>query len=227
MNFFVYCHTNKNNGKRYVGLCSTSIEIRWEQHCKSSRSKRRSYFHNAIRKWGTSSLIWSHEILERMTTFNGAKIAEKLWIKELKTFAYDDGSLGYNETRGGDGTLGMKHSLETRKFLSDINSGKNNPNFGKIGANKDRKFSQETKEKMRNAHLGKKRSAEFCKQFSEKQKRSVLQITLDGHILKEFPSLNDARSSIKEGQKSSIIGECCRGKREFAHGFRWKFKNEF
>lgn len=227
MNFDVYCHTNKNNGKRYVGWCSTSIEIRWREHCKSSKSAKRSYFHNAIKKWGTSDENWKHEILERMSTLNGAKSAEKLWIAELKTFAYENGNLGYNETRGGDGTLGMKHSNETRKFLSEINSGSLHPNFGKVGANKGRKFSKETKEKMKNAHLGKKRRAEFCKKFSDQQKRPVLQLTLDNELVKEFASLNDACLSIKNGKKSAIIAECCRKKREIAYGFKWKFKNEF
>lgn len=181
--FIVYIHTNCRNGKQYVGWCAGTLEKRWNEHCKAARGKSSCYFHNVIRKWGTGDDVWQHEVLESMTTENGAKHAEKLWIFQRQTFAYDKGNLGYNETRGGDGILGYRHTAETRERLRLMNVGENHPQFGKRGANAGRIFSSETREKMRLAHLGKKRTAESLRKqsdtlrakpaFSEERRRNI------------------------------------------------------
>lgn len=53
---------------------------------------------------------------------------EKLCIKSFKTFKedYPDRNV-FNFTKGGDGSLGYKHSEETIKKISESNSGENNP----------------------------------------------------------------------------------------------------
>lgn len=180
--FIVYMHTNLNNGNRYIGWCAGTIEKRWNEHCKAARGKSSCYFHNALRKWGSGDDAWRHEVLDVVTTESGVKRAEVLWIQQRRTFAYDDGNRGYNETRGGDGILGYHHTPETRERLRLMNTGANHPQFGKRGANAGRTFSTETREKMRLAHLGKKRSLESCvkqsetlrgKFFSKERKRNI------------------------------------------------------
>lgn len=115
--YVVYSHTNRLNSKRYVGWAKGSsphdaMKRRWEEHC---RNKRNDLFPRAIRKHGID--VWDHDILEVMTTRKEVTRAEKLWIAELKTFAFDEGNLGYNMTRGGDGgqRKGLKRSDKTRK----------------------------------------------------------------------------------------------------------------
>lgn len=52
--------------------------------------------------------------------------------------------------------------------------------------------------------------------------KTVLQFTLSGEFVREWPSLNEAG---RNGFKQSGISDCCRGKQKSHHGFIWKFKN--
>lgn len=201
-------------------------------------------FHKALRKWGTTDDVWQHEILEVMTTLAGIKRAEKLWIVHRQTFAYDEGNLGYNETRGGDGILGLKHSQETKNRLRLINTGENHPMFGKPGANRGRKFSLETRLKMRIARLGKKRSIEsLIKQSktltgrshtqerienirrNKKNKRAIEQLTLDRNHSRNFESISEACRSLNLTSATSITN-CCKQLTKQAYGFVWRYKNK-
>jgi len=110
--YVVYCHTNLKNQKKYVGWAKSSSKIvqtpekvmtrRWISHNRSVRKGSKCYFHNAIRKYCKEE-DWSHEVIEVHHDLKMTKEREIYWIKQLKTYAYDHDSLGYNETRGGDG----------------------------------------------------------------------------------------------------------------------------
>lgn len=107
MNFYVYMHTAPN-GKKYIGQTSKTVRERWIEHVWDSEHRCNTAFRKAIKKYGADS--FKHEVLERMTTEAGARKAERLWIKELNTKA----PRGYNLTDGGEGTLGLKWSKESR-----------------------------------------------------------------------------------------------------------------
>jgi len=66
----------------------------------------------------------------------------------------------HNKTDGGDGFSGAIRSEKTRKKLSELNKGKNNPNYGKS-------FSEEHRRKMSEAHKGKVLSEEHRRKVSE------------------------------------------------------------
>ena len=55
-----------------------------------------------------------------------------------------------------------------------------------------------------------------------KLSKPVVQISLEGDIVAEFPSGIQAARELK--LSSSSISECCRGKRKTIGGFRWKYK---
>jgi group I intron endonuclease len=85
-----------------------------------------------------------------------------------------------NMTDGGEGCLGFNHTEETRKRISESKKGIKNPAFGLHRKNK--KTSEETKMKIREAHrgkfvgelnpyYGKKHSDEIRKKMSEIQKK--------------------------------------------------------
>ena len=69
----------------------------------------------------------------------------------------------HNKTDGGDGAFGAVRSEETRKKLSEVNKGKNNPNYGKS-------FSNEHRKKLSEAHKGKVLSEEHRRKNSEAKK---------------------------------------------------------
>lgn len=51
--------------------------------------------------------------------------------------------------------------------------------------------------------------------------KPVLQFTLDGEFVREYPSITEANISLGVSPKSGCIGRCCQGKRKSAYGFKW------
>lgn len=119
------------------------------QFLKKPQDKKRyqSYFHNAIASYGAEN--FSHEILCESEVISEIKELEIFWIDKLKS---TDRDIGYNITKGGDGSLGHIVTEEARQKISKAHSGKYdgelNPFYGK-------KHSDETKEKLKNINLGK------------------------------------------------------------------------
>ena len=84
--YSVYIHTNKNNGKNYIGMTSTKPERRWGRQGEGYlRIKNGKYcqpaFANAILKYGWDS--FQHEIIATNLTFEEASELEIQKISEL------------------------------------------------------------------------------------------------------------------------------------------------
>jgi len=57
--------------------------------------------------------------------------------------------------------------------------------------------------------------------------RAVDQLTLDGKVVKTWPSLMDAARAISPKSPRSYLGgisNCVRGVSKTAHGFKWRYK---
>ena len=128
---------------------------------------------------------------------------------------------------------GKPKSEETRKKLSEshkgLQAGEKNPMFRKHHSEESKKnmseshknISDETRKKMRDSHKGKP-SPNKGKPMSEEQKKKlskkVLQFTLDGEFVREWPSTAEVG---RNGYNFSHIAACCRGKYKSAYGFKW------
>lgn len=152
----IYRIVNKVNGKSYIGQ-SKDIYRRFFEHKTKCKQNNQS-IGRAIKKYGKEN--FELEILEHCNEFDREKLNE-LEIKYIEIYKPE-----YNRTIGGAGQLGMCVSEETRKVLS--NYGKKQWE-SKTQEEKDRiingnltgvtighKVSEETKEKLRKANLGKK-----------------------------------------------------------------------
>lgn len=107
--YCVYAHTNKANGKKYVGITSMSPERRWA----NGRGYRSNVlFYRAIQKYGWDGFI--HEILENGLTKQSAYKKE---IELIQSMQLTDPKYGYNLDKGGNGS--NRVTEETRKKLSD------------------------------------------------------------------------------------------------------------
>lgn len=126
----IYCHTNQNNNKRYVGWAliyadqtpNEGMLRRWKDHLQNNDEL---LFHRAIRKHGEDAFL--HEVLEVTNLTADAKSAEKRWIAELRTCVLDDG-WGYNMTRGGDGGQTFEWNDDRKARASQRFSGEGNVN---------------------------------------------------------------------------------------------------
>lgn len=121
-----------------------------------------------------------------------------------------------NLSNGGEGNGERKFTEEHRKNLS----------ISKKGV-----ITEKMKENLKRIHqgmvgnqrtLGFRFSEESKKKLAESHYKPVIQMSKDGEILKEFPSIKDAESYIGVSIKKVLRGE---GKT--AGGFLWKYKNNY
>lgn len=137
LNYSVYVHTNKINGKKYVGQSSNIIE-RWKNGGKNYFSSTK--FHRAIQKYGWEN--FTHEILYENLNKEAANKIERDLIKK-----YDSINNGYNIQEGGYTSL-TKESLD--KMSKSLKQGYiDHPERKKRISEKltGRKNSEETKRK--------------------------------------------------------------------------------
>ena len=87
-NYCVYIHTNKINGKRYVGITCQNVSRRWRN---GDGYRQNEHFYRAIKKYGWES--FSHEIVKA-----GVSKAEacRLEIALIEQFKCTDENFGYN-----------------------------------------------------------------------------------------------------------------------------------
>ena len=187
----VYIHTNKFNGKKYVGITKHPPKKRWKN---GLGYKNNNHFWRAIQKYGWDN--FKHEIILQNETFEYACAVEKCLIKHYKT---KNQKYGYNLTDGGEGLCGWTPTEETRKKMrenhADFNgsrnpnynnhklAGKNNPNYGK-------RHSKDAIEKIKAANAGvanKNRKAVYCIElnapfFSSREAEKVTGVDHSGII---------------------------------------------
>ena len=112
--------------------------------------------------------------------------------------------------------FGKHHSEESKKKMSQNHydcSGEKNPMFGKH-------LSEETKKKMSNAKKGKLMSEEQKKKLSKR----VLQFTLNGELIREWPSTKECG---RNGFNQSAVSACCRGEKPQYKGFKWCYADDY
>ena len=121
-NYSLYVHINKINNKRYYGITSQKPKDRWRNgkgYKNHKNNKKDTYFYNAIRKYGWDN--FKHEVL-----FEGLTKEEACLLEQCYIVLYDttNRNKGYNRTTGGES---FNHTDDTKKALSDLYKGENNP----------------------------------------------------------------------------------------------------
>lgn len=133
----LYIHTNKINGKRYVGITKQEPEARWG--INGVNYKESPHLYSAIEKYGWDN--FDHEIRASGLTRDDACLLEKYYISNFKT---QDNRFGYNVLEGGTAPsipqevrekmsrsmignkngLGKPCSEEKKKKISDAQKGR-------------------------------------------------------------------------------------------------------
>lgn len=187
---------------RYIGRSSSGLK-RAKHHLNFSvYTKSKLPVHGWIHKLIKNGLLPKVAIIEDCGTFEASICAEIHYIQLFKK----EGHRLLNCTDGGEGTIGRKVSQEVKERLSKLYTGK--------------KQSVASIEKMRQAKLGKKLTAEHRKNIqahSYKAKKVICVTT--GQI---FPSTREAAKTIKRDHKGIV--ECCLGRRNTCGGYTWKYE---
>lgn len=98
-NYVLYKHTNKINGKVYIGI-TNSIKRRWRKEGIEYKPEagRQSRFWGAIQKYGWNN--FKHEIVLDNLSFEQACRLEKEYISKYNS---TERNTGYNIAKGGNG----------------------------------------------------------------------------------------------------------------------------
>jgi len=166
-------HTNKENGKKYIGITHQEPEKRWR---KGLAYKGCISFYSAIQKYGWDG--FKHEVL-----YDGLT-AKQAQDKEVELIAkYDaQGNGGYNILPGGDlGNAGRIFSDEVKKKQSIAH----------------KNISPETREKMCKSQKGRKHSPETI----EKMKRNNKHTHPTEEHKKHLSEINSGKNSVWYGRK--------------------------
>jgi group I intron endonuclease len=169
----IYQAFDTSNGKSYIGQTTRSLEIRKNEHWNEESNSRK--FKNAFRL-RPKAFVWN--ILTTCYNFNDLNVCEMYWIRFFNSI-FD----GYNLREGGQS--GGKMSDESRQLMSLSKIGNQNgkghrrskeqnelvsQKLKKFYENRD-PFSAESREKARQAKIGKKHSEETKKKMSLSQKK--------------------------------------------------------
>ena len=109
----IYKITNSVNGKVYIGV-TENYQTRKNGHIRDAALKQTPLY-KAMRKYGIDSFIFEilHDNVDRL-----------LEIDAIAKYQANNPKYGYNLTEGGEGTIGYKHTDETKEIFRQLKLGK-------------------------------------------------------------------------------------------------------
>jgi group I intron endonuclease len=210
----IYGIKNKVNGKLYIGS-TYYFKARFGCHRSLLRSNKHTNKHlqYAWNKYGQDNLEFF--IIEELTDKNMFIPREQFYIDHFNSH-----KIGYNMKPNADSSIGYTYQRKEEHIMR----GKRHPMYGKKGINNPSFGRRNTKDailQMSISKLGSK-NAMFGK-FGDKHHLSkpVLQI-LDQAIIREWTCLHEIERVLKYNKGN--ISQCCTGKRNSAHGYKWRYK---
>ena len=236
----VYCHTNKTNNKKYIGITSYKPEHRWG---KEGNGYKNQFFYDAIKKYGWDN--FEHEILFDNLIKEQAEEKEIELISKYNTLI---GKMGYNYETGGLKKRNTSTYCNERKNLENNGYVRNNrENFGKrsrkviclndglifesaeyakkyyydfnLSSDKIRKVCNMTENSHGVDSHGDRMVWRYYKEgevykyaYENKHLRKVKQMDLNRNIISTYNSI--AEASVATGISRTFIGMVCNNKKQ-------------
>lgn len=221
--FTVYKHTNKYNGKVYIGITSREVEQRWG--IDGANYKSSPHFYAAIQKYGWDG--FEHEILYSDLSKEEACLKEQELIQLYNSM---DDKFGYNQTSGGEYYI---MSEESKAKLSKSMIGNTNGLGHPCSEEKKKKISESQKGRIFSKEHKQKLSESACKRHipcSESKKKTLSQ---------NYPKkrkvyceeLDTVFESVQEcGRQLNVpasnISKLCKGRGKTLNGYHLKYYDD-
>lgn len=199
MKYWVYIHTCRTTGKKYVGQTRYEVpEWRWGKNGRGYISQKK--FWRAIQKYGWND--FDHDV-RQCSSFEEMNRVEAELIEFYGTI-----NNGYNVDRGGNEG---PRSEEARQHMRESQQAYWSTHTRK-GQGKGQKPSDETRAKLSAAKLGTKRDPEIGRKISESNKghittpetRAKLSKALRGRKTETFKFQNPETGEIREMTKAAV-----------------------
>lgn len=159
--YCVYVHTNKMNGKKYVGITSMLPRKRW---ANGHGYRSNVLFYRAIQKYGWES--FEHSVLFYGLTREEAYAKE---IELISTFKASNPRFGYNIDKGGNGSNRISEATREKLRQNGKRIAAERPGFGawlgEYAKNHRREMSLTQKEYNRQHPEKGKQHSEWMKEF--------------------------------------------------------------
>lgn len=228
--YCVYVHTNKTNGKRYVGITRRDVKERWR---KGSTYRYNDHFYRSIMKYGWDG--FEHEVL-----FTGLTKAEADEMERylIRLWECTDSNKGYNIALGGDGH--ESYSPQTRRKMSESAKLRNKDpeKFNRICEGNRKRWLSETEHKKirdglnryyqnnpdRRNEISEERKRFFSDHPEKKKTRAVVQISKNGEVIRVWESMTTAGKQLQINAHN--ISAVCNGRRLYAGGYIWRYSDE-
>lgn len=200
-NYCVYIHTNKTDGKRYVGITCQNVSRRWRS---GEGYMYNAHFYRAIQKYGWDN--FTHEIVEAGLSKDDACELEIGLITKYKT---TDERYGYNRSTGGESPAsGVLVGKTTRQKMSDAHRGV--------------AMSEEAKQKLREKAVARGNGKQGKVGKNCGKSGIVRQIDIvTGEIVAEYFGFDEA--SRRTGFSKSPLKRAANGQQKQSYGFKWEY----
>lgn len=228
---FIYKITNTISGKHYIGeTVQANPENRWKKHIHSLKTtKGCPALKDAMKKYGVDK--FKFEII--IICFDDDRYKyEKEYIKKFNSQVPN----GYNILLGGEigeSRLGIKHTDEAKKKMSDAHKRRNEANVNYIEKYKKEdtrtvaEKENDTKNKIKDSVLLYYKNGGITKHREAMIKavgRKISQYSKENIFIKEYNSTSEASRELNINHKN--IERILYGRGKLAGGFIWRYSGD-
>ena len=237
---YIYCITNKINGKKYIGQTTTTIQQRMSQHFSKTKQSHCKALYGAIQKYGKDNFII--EELDKVCSKTKEILIETLnemEIDYIKKFHSLTSEHGYNISEGGYSHTCIGQAVDVYtldgELINNFESMSDASRFYNISVQSVSNMCLGLiNQSLKNDYIFRFNGDSFDKydtSYIVGGAKTVHQFTMDGKYVSSYKSLIDAEIAtnpnfkINNGSGSSI-GEAIKNNKT-AHGYVWSYDKEF
>lgn len=210
----IYTVTNKETKQVYIGITTKSIKTRKKDHFKKTLSGKKNKFYKSIATHGIEAFEWS----SNNTLYAIDELAEK--EKELIKYNKSKNMSLNMDSGGGIQKTVYKYNIKDLNLVEKFDCLEKAADTVN-GSKQQVSRACLNKVKYANFYWSYRLQVPFQPKKDNRLKRVIQYLHSSGQTISFFKSI--AEASRKTGINKNSIAKCCRGERNRAGGFSWKF----